>query len=354
MRARLAAASLLIVAALCAAAPAAAAVRVRVVRIEPRPIEIYAAYPGTVIPAEYVQVASRMSGYVENIKVHVGQSVHKGELLLSVNPVQVAAAVRQARAAAAKARAGLKTARRNYERFKALYADGAIPKERFEQVQLAYTSAKSDYQSAQAAVQQARTQIGYAEVRAPFDGVIFSKDISNGQLVAPGKKLMVLYNPKQLQVDVQVSDSAYYALQLGEKIPVEYLGRDRTSHRIGATVQRLVAASDPITHTHTVKLLLPPESGAQGGEYARVMIPVQRRASIVLPATALQRRAGIDGVFVMDAHNRAHFRMVNTGERRGDEVVVLSGLSPGDRVIVRSTAPLANGVEVQPEAGNGE
>lgn len=354
MRARLALATILLAAlGTAAAAPPPAPVPVKVVRAEPRPIEIYAAYPGTVIPAEYIRVASRMSGYVEDIKVHVGQSVTKGELLLTVNPVQVAAGVRQARAQEAKARAALDTARKNYERFKALYAAGAIPKERYEQVQLGYTAAKSDYQAARAAVAQAESQIGYAEVRAPFAGVIFSKKVSNGQLVGPGKELMVLYNPKQLQVDVQVPDSAFYALKPAEKVPVEYLGRDRSPHRIDATVQRLVAASDPMTHTHTVKLLLPPDSGAQGGEYARVMIPVRRVPSIVVPAGALQERAGITGVFVIDAHGRARFRMVTPGERRPDGVVILSGLFPGDRVVVSAAAPLANGTEVRPEAGGG-
>ena len=353
MRARLVLAAMLIGALIAPAAAdaGAAPVAVRVIRVESRAIEIYASYPGTVIPAEYVQVASRMSGYVEDIKVHVGQSVTKGELLLTVNPVQVAAGVRRARAQEAKARAALDTARKNYERFKALYADGAIPKARLEQVQLAYAAAGSDYQAAQAAVQQARSQIGYAEVRAPFDGVIFSKKISNGQLVGPGKELMVLYNPKQLQIHVQVADAAYYALELGKKIPVEYLGSDRAPHRIDAIVQRLVAASDPMTHTHTVKLLLPPDSGAQGGEYARVMIPVRRTPAIVVPEGALRDRAGITGVFVVDAHGRARFRMVNPGERRAGGVVILSGLFPGDRVVVSSERPLANGVEVRTTGG---
>lgn len=354
MRARLAFATMLIaVLGTCVALAASAAVKVKVLRVEPQPIEIYASYPGTVIPAEYIRVASRMSGYVEAIKVHVGQSVTKGELLLTVNPVQVAASVRQARAQEAKARAALDTARENYERFKALYAAGAIPKERYEQVQLGYVAARSDYQAARAAVAQAESQVGYAEVRAPFDGVIFSKKVSNGQLVGPGKELMVLYNPKQLQVHLQVADNAYYALKPDAKIPVEYLGADHAPHRIDAIVQRLVAASDPMTHTHTVKLLLPPDSGAQGGEYARVMIPVQRRPSIVVPAGALQERAGVTGVFVIGAHDRARFRMVTPGEHRAGGVVILSGLFPGDRVVVSADAPLANGVEVRPEAGDG-
>ncbi|MGA7801791.1 MAG: biotin/lipoyl-binding protein, partial [Gammaproteobacteria bacterium] len=113
-----------------AGASAAATVKAQVVAIKRQSIAIYASYPGTVIPAEYVQVASRMSGYVQDIKVHEGQSVQKGDLLLTVNPVEVAAGVRQAKAQLAKAGSALHTAKQNYDRFTALYKEGAIPKQR--------------------------------------------------------------------------------------------------------------------------------------------------------------------------------------------------------------------------------
>ncbi|HKJ10119.1 MAG TPA: efflux RND transporter periplasmic adaptor subunit [Gammaproteobacteria bacterium] len=327
------------------------AVKAHTVTVKRRPVEIYASYPGTVIPAEYVQVASRMSGYVQDIKVHEGQSVDKGQLLLTVNPVAVAAGVHQARAQLAKARSALHTAKQNYDRFKALYKEGAVPKQRYEQVQLAYQAARSDYQAAQAALQKAQSQVGYAKVRAPFDGVIFSKKVHNGQLVGPGNELMVLYNPKQLQVKTELDDAAYYPLKLGEKIPVTYLGPNQQSHRVQATVQRLVAASNPMTHTHTVKLLLPADSKAQGGEYAQVLVPVKQQQAIVIPAAAIRERAGITGVFVVDSNGEAEFRMITPGQRRDHGRVVLSGLFPGDEVVVKSEGELANGVKVEAIGG---
>ncbi|MGA7802393.1 MAG: efflux RND transporter periplasmic adaptor subunit, partial [Gammaproteobacteria bacterium] len=262
-----------------------------------------------------------------------------------------AAGVRQAKAQLAKAGSALHTAKQNYDRFTALYKEGAIPKQRYEQVQLAYQAARSDYQGAKAALDQAQSQVGYAEVRAPFNGVIFSRKVHNGQLVGPGNELMVLYNPKQLQVKVELDDSAYYPLELGEKIPVEYLGPQQHPHRVQATVQRLVAASNPMTHTHAVKLLLPPDSKAQGGEYAQVLVPVQRQPAIVVPAAAIHERAGITGVFTVAANGEAEFRMVTLGERRADGVIILSGLFPGDRLIVKADGALANGVKIEAETG---
>lgn len=327
------------------------AVPAQVQVVKPQPVDIYAVYPGTVMPTEYVQVASRMSGYVQNIRVHEGESVKKGDLLLSVNPTEVATGVSQARAQVAKAKAALATAEANYKRFQALYAEQAIPKQRFDQVKLAYTAAKNDYSAAQAGLRQALNQVSYAEVRAPFNGVIFSKKVSNGQLVGPGQALMVFYNPGQLEVDVQVDDLAYYQLKLGEKVPVQFSGPKRVLQQAEATVQTMVVASDPHTHTHTVKLLLPATSQVEGGAYARVMIPVQTQDAIVVPQSAVQTRAGITGVFVVDTDGNAEFRMVTLGERRGDDVVVLSGLVEGDRLIVSAKGELANGTKIKPIAG---
>jgi len=338
---------------LASVAPAYAsdAVSAEVRVLKPQPIDIYAAYSGTVMPTEYVQVASRMSGYVKNIRVHEGEAVKKGDLLLSVNPTEAAAGVTQARAQVAKAKAALATAEENYNRFKALYAEQAIPKQQFEQVELGYTAAKNDYAAAQAGLRQAMTQIGYADVRAPFDGIIFSKKVSNGQLVGPGQALMVFYNPGQLEVDVQVDDVAYYQLKLGEQVPVQYAGPNRVPQQSNATVESLVVASDPHTHTHTVKLLLPATSQVEGGAYARVMIPVQQQPAIVVPQSAVQVRAGITGVFVVNGDGNAEFRMVTLGEQRGDNVVVLSGLAEGDRLIVSAQGELVNGTKIEATAG---
>lgn len=328
------------------------AVPVTVQVIKPQPIDIYAAYPGTVMPTEYVQVASRMSGYVENIRVHEGESVKKGDLLLTVNPTEVAAGVSQAKAQVAKAKAALATAEENYKRFKALFEEKAIPKQRFEQVELGYTAARNDYTAARAGLRQALTQVSYADVRAPFDGVIFSKKVSNGQLVGPGQTLMVFYNPGQLEVDVQVDDLAYYQLKLGEQVPVQYSGPNRVPQQSEATVQSMVVASDPQTHTHTVKLLLPASSQVEGGAYARVLIPVQRQPAIVVPKSAILIRAGITGVFVVNPDGVAEFRMVTLGEPQGEKMVVLSGLVDGDRLIVGGQGGLANGTKVNAGAGN--
>ena len=79
------------------------------------------------------------------------------------------------------------------------------------------------------------------------------------------------------------------------------------------------------------------------------MVPVEQRPALLVPRSAVHQRAGITGVFVQDSSGKAQFRMVTLGERRGDQQMVLSGLFPGDRLVVTAQGELANGVALQVE-----
>ena len=169
------------------AGPPAAPVVARVRTLQTRPVTDYASFPGRIVPSDYVDVAARTSGYVTGLSVDVGQSVKKGELLLEVNPTEASADVQQAEAQLVKAQAALVTAKADYQRFKDLYGKGTVTKQRFQQAELAYTSAQSDVGTAQAGLDKAHDQVGYSELHAPFDGMIFDKKVSDGQLGSPAR-----------------------------------------------------------------------------------------------------------------------------------------------------------------------
>nr|MDA3970330.1 efflux RND transporter periplasmic adaptor subunit [Desulfobulbaceae bacterium] len=314
---------------------------------------IHATFPGVVIAANEIQVASRMMGYVRKLPVHEGQKVKKGELLLSLDPSEVRGGIDQAKAALLKAESVLAEAKSNHERFQALYEQKAVPEQQFQQVEMGYQVAKGNYAAATAALQQAHSQLTYVEVRAPFTGTIVAKFIDIGQLAAPGRPLLTLQSSGLLQVQVQVNQQAFVQLQVGQSIPVTLDRSNFELRTVTAMVARLVDAADPMTHTHTVKLSLPEDSGANSGDYARVSIKVGLQQGIVVPRSAVQRRAGIDGVFVVDAAGRAAFRMVRLGEQNDSGVVILAGLVADDQVIIRAEGKLSNGVKVQPTQGNG-
>jgi RND family efflux transporter MFP subunit len=253
----------------------------------------------------------------------------------------------QARAAVAKAKAALVDARTKFDRYQALYAQKAVPKPQFQQITTAYQVAKGDYAAAVAALAKANAELSYAEVRAPFAGVVMDKLIDAGQLAAPGQQLLILQSAGHLQVQVQVDANAFDHLRLDQRVAVIVDRGDGKPRRLQGTVERLLQAADPMTHTHSVKIGLPPDSPVQSGAYARVQIDVGARQGILVPPSAVHRRAGIEGVFVVDREGLAAFRMVRLGERSDGGVVVLAGLVAGERVIVRARGELDNGVRIK-------
>lgn len=321
----------------------------RIETVAMRSLPAYADFPGSVSSADRVLVASRLMGYVQGLRVHEGQHVRAGELLLTIDPSDVRNGIAQAKANLAKAEAALADAAANEKRYKSLYEQQAVPAQQYERMHLAYQVAQGNVQAARAALASARTQLHYAEVRAPFAGTVVGKQVSDGQLAAPGQPLLTLDGAAHLQVDTQVSGQAYDHLKLGQGVTVEVNSLGAAPTSLQATVERLVSSADPMTHTHTVKLALPADSQVRPGDYVRVRIVVGQHNGILVPAAAVQRRGGIDGVFVVDAQGVAHFRMVRPGEAVGGDIEIMAGLVSGDRVVISAQGPLDNGVRVRAE-----
>jgi multidrug efflux system membrane fusion protein len=324
-------------------------VEAQVETVQSSPMTVYAVIPGTVVSEDRVEVASRLSGYVYDLQVHEGEYVKKGQVLFDVDPTSVKAQIQEAEAESTKAKAALAEARENYKRYKNFYEQQAATKEQYEHYEKGYKVALGSYQAAEAALARARSQLKYAEVRAPFDGVVVSKFADNGQLASPGTPVLVLESQSHLQVQAEVDEGAFAHLRIGQEIPIHLQQSSFEMRTVTGTVERLVAAANPITHTHLVKIGLPADSHAWSGQYALVNIPVGEQEGIIVPAGAIHIRAGITGVFVATEKDRAQFRIVTLGKQAHKGRVVLSGLFPGDRVIISAKGPLGNGVEIRSE-----
>jgi multidrug efflux system membrane fusion protein len=324
-------------------------VEAQVMTIRSARLPVYSLLPGTVVSKDRIEVASRLSGYVYNITTHEGQSVKKDQLLFAVDPTGVKAEIRQAEAGLAKAKAALAEARANYDRYRNLYQEHSATKQHYEEMETAWNVAQGNYQAAEAAAAAATAQLKYAEVRAPLDALVVSKLADNGQLVGPGTPVLVLESQDRLQVQAQVDEQAFVHLRLGQEIPIQLQGSSLRMRAVTGSVERLVAAANPVTHTHLVKLSLPAGSGAWSGQYALVSIPVGEQEAIVVPPGAIYDRAGVTGVFVVTEEGRAQFRMVTLGKEVPQGRVVLSGLFSGDRVIVSAKEPLTNRAKIRGE-----
>ena len=313
--------------------------------VQQAPLSVRVEAPGAVVSEDQVQVASRLMGYIREIKVEEGQAVKAGQLLFVVDPADIQGQANQARAGLAQAEAALADAKLDYERFGALYKEEAIPKMQWDKVRLQYQVAQQQVAAARAGLGLASGQMRYASVVAPIDGVVTQKMANAGDLAAPGRPVLVIEGLKKLQVRTQVSSDVYARIKTGEKVSIVPDG-DANLAPIEGVIAQVVPAADPASHSHLVKIDLPAGSGLSSGNFVRVGFAVGSREGIRVPAAALAERAGITGVFVVDAQGVAHYRMVRTGASEQGMVEIVSGLNPGDKVVVSNIGQLENGDKV--------
>jgi RND family efflux transporter MFP subunit len=314
-------------------------IKADVVKVGVGTVPLKSVVPGSVVPDQKAQIASRIMGYIENLDVKVGDKVTRGDLLFSIDSGDINSKIQQARSGFEQAKAALEYAAADYKRFAKLYKDNAVSKQQFDKVRLQFNVAQENLSAARAGLRQARDQLNYANVKAPFDGVIVQKMATAGSLAAPGNPVVVMENLSSLSVQTQVSNELYAALRIGDPAVVKIDGINRP---VEGTIYTLVSAADPKTRTHTVKLNLPDVDFVNSGTFARVSFTRGERPTLMLPSSAIVERAGINGVFVV-LNGRAFFHMVRTGAVIGDMVEVQAGLVVGDQVVVSNNETLMNG-----------
>ncbi|HQT42604.1 MAG TPA: efflux RND transporter periplasmic adaptor subunit [Halothiobacillus sp.] len=309
-------------------------------------LPVQALFPGSVITSDQVSVTSRVMGYVRTVDVHEGQAVKAGQTLLAIDSTDVTGAINQARATVSKAAAGLADAKGNYERYQTLYKQNAVPKQLFEQMQTAYKVAQSNYTAADAALKQAQAQLTYVKITAPFAGTITSRMVDPGQMAYPSAPLLTLQGSGQKQVEVQLKSQAFATLKLGEPLAVNYTDFMGEQHQFAGIVERMVDATDPVTHTHTVKIGVPESIDVRSGNYVVIAVTVAHETGMIVPTSAIHDRGGIRGVFVLDEQNVAWFRMVRLGTQVNGQQVILAGLVPGERIVTQANNRLQNGIHI--------
>jgi RND family efflux transporter MFP subunit len=309
---------------------------------QPAQADAITATTGSVIALESVQVASRLMGYLRDIAVVEGQVVKKGQRLFTIDPLDIEGAVEQARLGLRQADDAMKDAKTDFDRFENLYKDEVVTRQQYEKMKLNYDMAVSRAAQAKAGLGTAQGQMRYATVTSPIDGVVTRKLANEGDIAAPGHPVLMVENPARLQVQTAVAEDLFKAIKTGQSVLVEIDGQVKP---VAARVAQLSPAADPMTHTYTVKLDLT-APGLKSGAFARVLFPTGKRSVLAVPTAAVLDRAGITGVFVVDAQGTAQYRMLRLGAATGGMVEVLSGLNPGERVVTGNAQAVNNGDKI--------
>lgn len=330
--------------ALSTAGPAAASETQTLATHEAALVEVPREYrlDGTVEAIHQSTVNAQTSGQVEEILFDVDDYVEQGALILRLRDTEQRARMAQAEAELEAARARLKDAQDEYQRSKELFARELVAEAAMDKATSAQNAARAQAEAAEAAAAQAREQLEYTLVRAPYTGIVTHRHVELGEIATPGQPLMTGVSLDELRVSVDVPQNLVPLVRDMNQAFV----LDPGAGFISAKKITIFPFADYGSSTFKVRLDLP--SGVQNlfpGMFVKVAFITGFSHELVVPSSAVVFRSEVTGVYVVDAEGRPRLRHIRVGRELPDgNFIVLSGLEPGEQV---AADPIAAGVTVK-------
>jgi membrane fusion protein (multidrug efflux system) len=368
-----------------------------VAEVSQRTVPIYSEFVGQTRAEETVELRARVEGILLKVHFKEGSSVRKGQLLFTIDKRPFQASLQSAKALATKAvsdqaqaeqrtdvleakaqladaEAVLTRADQDVNRLAPLAKEKAVTEQDLDarkanltnlEAAVKYTieRAKAEVSASKARITQAELDLSYCDIYAPLSGVIGFLQVDEGNLVGRGDAtlLATVSASDPLLVDFSVSEIEYLKLtdpqtagkRAGE-MSFDLVLSDESLHPYHGNFRVLDRLVDPQTGTMKAQATFPnPGSYLKPGQFARLRVAVaERENAIVIPQRAIQELQGAKTVMVVDAENRVSLRTIKVGEKADKDVVVLEGLSGGERVIVEGMQKVRPGGQVNPSSGN--
>jgi membrane fusion protein (multidrug efflux system) len=295
---------------------------------------------GTIAAVRGVTVSADLPGVVDSIAFESGQAIREGAVLAILD-------TRQERAQLAAAEAQRDLARINFDRMTGLLNERVVSQAEFDRAQ-------ADERQAEARVGEIRAAIDRKTITAPFAGVLGLRKVNLGQYLSGGDALVTLQSLNPIYVNFGVPQQAIPQVRAGRtvRVTVEGLGNVEFSGLITA-VDSVVDEST--RNVQAQATIVNPSGTLRPGMFVQTAVTVgAANAVISLPASAIQHAPYGDSVFVVDdlkdrkgqTYRGVRQQFVKTGDARGDQVAVVSGLKPGDEVVTSGVFKLRNGAAV--------
>jgi membrane fusion protein (multidrug efflux system) len=378
---------------------------VSVIEVQPRDVPIYGEYAGQTFGRDTVEVRGRVDGYLEKRTFEVGTDVKAGQVLYALDAAPYAAEVQKAKADLAQseanldfaknqvslvtaqanlqqAKANLLKAQQDVDRLSPLVSQDAATQQDLDNAQASLEASKAivaaqnanvdqmrlqtrtntevaeaQVESSRATLKTAELNLNYATITAPVSGRIGDSLIQVGGLVSRNspQPLTTIVPLDPMWVRFKISDTEYLDYmnsqerQKNHTLPVRLVLSDGSNYPYEGQIQNNVNQLDTKTGTLEIQCTFPnPKHILLPGQFGRVrVLKQQARNAIVIPQRAVQETQSMQSVFTVGPDNKVQVRNIVTGDRVGDDWLVLQGLKPGDKVVVEGVQKIGPGSPVQ-------
>lgn len=327
---------------------------------------------GTIEPVTSVTVGTQVSGIVSKLFVDYNSVVKKGEVIAELDKTNLMSQLNTAKTQLATAQSQLNYQTANYNRYKTLFEKGLVAADDFDNAKLSYTQAKEQVVSAKEEVQRAQTNLGYATITSPIDGVVLSKSVEEGQTVAASFSTPELFTIAQdltnMQVVADVDEADIGDVKEGERVsftvdayPDDTFEGEVKQVRQEATTTNNVVTYEVVISAPNADLKLKP------GLTANVTIyTAERKGVLSVPSKALRftpQRETVGKMKIVDVANAKNkvwtiegnsivAHKVNIGMTDGTNTQIVGGIAEGTKVVTGLN--VMGGEEKMPMEAQGE
>jgi multidrug efflux system membrane fusion protein len=289
---------------------------------------------GTVASVEEARLSFKIGGMVSRVFVKEGQTVHKGQLLASLDQTEIDAQVNQAQYASEKSA-------RDQQRIQNMLKDTAATLEQLQNATTTYDLSKQN-------LAIAKFNQSYSKIISPLDGTVTTKLINEGELTGPGTPALIITSARRNDwvVRTSVSDKDWARLKMGDKASVRLDAYP--SETFFGTVSSVAQAADPVSRLYEIEVKIEPSGKRLAtGLYAKIEITAsQNSAYTIVPVEAVVEGNGNEGFVYVNENGKAKRIPVSIGYLDGSKVMVSSGLTGIPEVITSGSAFLTDGAKI--------